>query len=795
MTATRDRFRGAGRPCRCLLAAALLAALALPAPVDAASLAELRAQAQSAGLVPGSGGAGEQAAIDRLGRVALAFLDTVEAEGGAGAKATYEAIAGPLERSYQAHRAALDRLSQAVIDADGSMDEAVESAEWREHQALAAQALYYLNWLRYQGAFLYGGAKRRELLEQSAKGFGEFATAGSENAVVIESHLGRGLAYLELDHPDWAIPDFEAVVRAKGASPERARKARLALADAYIRAGRSADALRASKQALDGATAGDLPRAQLTRARALLMAAAAQPAKRAAYQGEASALLAGLRAGGGPWGNRAAQIVRAGLDNPRNWSSAKTKDVPPPPSEWEVTKQLVAAGKMKKAIPRLERVLAATDEEARKNQPEARYLLGLARYRTGDGAGAIAAFDAVLAEKGKAPWREDAAYLRFKAKEAAYVADPTGERAADFEQTLVAFLRDFPAHKSAPEARFRLGELYQRRERYAEAMTEYGKVAGDPALELRAAFAGAQCGVKLLEQTPEGQKQDPALRRRTGEVLARFWALTREHESKSFGDTPVNELMGQAALMNAYFVAVAEPPDLEQALHFLTDFEERYPKLREQEPQVVKLRLAALVRLDRLSEAARETERPAVAALHPAFLDDLVTRLLTASARQEAGGKTDQAAAGRDAARRLAEAALASKDAETLSVGARQRLRSTLASLYEQGGESEQALALYQALLRDDPNLVSARKGATRLLEAKGAQAEARDLWDQVAQAEDQRAGWLEACYQSARLSIALGESARACALLRKVPPALLAGRSTDTPRKIQDLLRASCAS
>lgn len=123
--------------------ALVVAACLAPVPARAASLADLRAQAQSAGLSPGSGGAGEQAALDRLGRIALAFLDVAES-GDAGAVSTYEAIAGPLERSYDAHRRALDRMSQSVIDADGDMDAMAESPAYREHQALAAQALYYL---------------------------------------------------------------------------------------------------------------------------------------------------------------------------------------------------------------------------------------------------------------------------------------------------------------------------------------------------------------------------------------------------------------------------------------------------------------------------------------------------------------------------------------------------------------------------------------------------------------------------------------------------------------------------
>jgi len=777
---------------RSVFAAALgLAASALVAGVPraaaGASLADLRAQAQSVGLNPGSGGAGEQAAIDRLGRLALQFLDSADA-GDAGAASTYEAIAGPLERSYDLHRQALDRMSQSVIDADGDMDAMVASPAYKGHQELAAQALYYLNWLRYRGALLYGGAKRRELLDKAAAGFGEFATAQSDNPIVAESRLGRGLAYLELDHVDWAIADFAAVTEMKGASPERVRKARLALAEAYVRAGRSADALRASQQALANAAPADLPRARFTRARALLMAAASQPGQRAAYRSEAAELLAQLQGEGGPWGARASQIVRNGLDNPKNWAGPKAKDVPPPPSEWDVTRQLVAAGKFKEAIPKLEQVLAASDEEARKNQDEARYLLGLARFRTGDLARAIVAFDQVLEER-SSKYAADAAYLRFKASEARYAADPTPANQPAYEQALVGFLRDFPKHKAAPEARFRLGELRQHQERYAAAEAEYAQVHGDLPFEIRARFAAAQCLVKLLEQTPEGAKPDSEIAHRAEAALDAYRALVKGRDPKSLGGVPVRDFDGRAALMSAYLAALAEKPDYERALAWLDGFEEKYPELASEEPQVVKLRLLALSRLGWLQPAVAEAARPAAATLEPTYLDDLATRFLTTAAREQAAGHAAAAAAGRQAALALSEHALNGPSAATLPPAMRRRLQSTAAALREEQGDLAPALVLYRAVLRDAPDAVSARAGAARILEKQGQLGEARALWDEIVDGASGKQGWLEAHYQSARLSLAMGDRERACAVLRRVPSEMLIDANAETPKRIRELL------
>jgi tetratricopeptide (TPR) repeat protein len=523
------------------------------------------------------------------------------------------------------------------------------------------------------------------------------------------------------------------------------------------------------------------------------MAAAIGGGDRAAQRTEASALLAELQAQGGPWGGRANAIVKAGLDNPKIWAGPKAKaPEPPPPSEWDVTRQLAAAGKFKEVIPRLEKILASQDEEDRKAQHEARYLLGVAKFRTGDTAGAIPILEQVLASKESGGFRDDAAYLLFKAHEAIYAASPTPEHLAPFEHAITTLVTEFPKHKAAPEARFRLGEIRQKQERYKDAIAQFAEVKGDPAFEVRAAFASAQCSVRMLEQTPEGQKPDPATRQQADASLDRFFGLVHGHEASAFGDAPVNDLTGQASLMRAYLAALTEPPDYEHALEWLAGFEEKYPKLADQEPQVVKLRLAGLVRLGRLPESETEANRPAVATLDPAFLDDLATRLLTTAARLDATGKKDEAAAGKRAALRLSTRALASKDAANLNPVVRRRLRSTAAALSEENGDRAAALALYREILADEPDVVSARAGAARILEADGKGAEARALWDEVAAAPAGKPGWLEAHYQSARLSVAAGDAARACTTLKEVPPGMLNANS-ETPKRIQDLLRTHC--
>jgi TolA-binding protein len=121
----------------------------------------------------------------------------------------------------------------------------------------------------------------------------------------------------------------------------------------------------------------------------------------------------------------------------------------------------------------------------------------------------------------------------------------------------------------------------------------------------------------------------------------------------------------------------------------------------------------------------------------------------------------------------------------------RRRLQSTAASLHEEQGDLEPALKLYSALLQDAPDVVSARAGVSRILEAQGKKAEARAVWDAILTDPPGKQGWLEAHYQSARLSVALGDQARACTVLRQVPADMIVTANAETPKKMQEMLRA----
>ncbi len=214
-----------------------------------------------------------------------------------------------------------------------------------------------------------------------------------------------------------------------------------------------------------------------------------------------------------------------------------------------MTKQLVASGKFKEAIPKLEQVLAATDDEAKKNQAEARYLLGLSRYRSGDLAGAIAVFDQILAEKsGQLSRRRRLSALqgeRVALRRGSERREPAGVRAgADRVPPRVPQAQGgargaVPPRRDAPapgevrrgRGRVRAGERRSvlrgsRRVRDGPVSREASRAdAGGDQARPRAHDAGAGRARRLL--VADGESRSQIVRRRAGRRLQR---AGRAHE-------------------------------------------------------------------------------------------------------------------------------------------------------------------------------------------------------------------------------------------------------------------------
>jgi tetratricopeptide (TPR) repeat protein len=795
----------AWRAASCALLAPALLLLAAPA-AHAESAGELRAAARAVGgavAAQKAGGhfdtAAQRDAVSRLGKLALAYIDLSERTANAGnlgrdraaLRGAYEAVGSPLEQIYDRNNGALERMTKQVMDADGDLEALYDTQPYRDAQLVASQALYFLNWLHYYGALLYDGKTRTDLLEQATRGFSQFVTGDPHSALVTESLLGRGLCQLELGKAEFAVRDLQAVAADPQASPERKTKAQLALLDAYVRGGQVAPALKLSAQLLGGTRRTD-NLVRFLRIRALLAAAKTAPAAEAGRdRQQALALMEQLRRAGRDWEEKVSALLATSIAQPEQWAAKASG----PFAQWELAKLLAQKGDYQRALPLLEAFVKSRDPQLRDHQGEAQYLVGLATFRGGQYAAAADHLDAALAAP-HTSYGADAAYMRFKALEAlvAKQSPASPDLTGRYERAIRAYLGEYPNHKFAYEAQFRLGELLQAQRRFADAVQAYARVRGDPGFELRARFATLQCDFELLGAAapPAGAVQRPALLQAIGRGLQRFARDAAAYAAQRHAGEPVPlaDMLAKTALMRAAYATLQPAPDDAAVLEALADFETTYPAEQDLLPQVVRMRLTAEQHLGRFGAAAAEVQAHGpllVAKLGVPAVEDLATAFLRAGTRHSDGG---------DAA--------ADRGAEEVALGLYEQLRAagkgdagtrlTLARLYENTGALDKAKTLYAGRLQADPHSTAALRGLARVAEAQQQLDSAVGYWQQLGKsARPGDAPWYEANYQVARLTDRLGKRQASCTLLNQLKPAMPGLSDVNLRKKLDALYKQVC--
>jgi tetratricopeptide (TPR) repeat protein len=740
--------------------------------------------------------AAQQHAVEQLGHLVLRFIDLSDRNANVGASraendalaATYQAIDAPLDDIYTDNSRTLERLSRQVMDEDGDLEALYETKPFKDAQIVASQALYYLNWLNYYGARLYDGAKRKDLLEKAQRGFSEFAVGDRRSDLLIESLLGRGLCHLELGNTEFAVHDLQAVIADPQASPERKAKARLALLDAYVRSGNTSEALRLSDEILAGGARGEENIVRYLRAQ-LLLAAAKKATGSAAerYRQQALGLMDQLRKAGPAWEERVAALVQTSIDNPEKWAANASG----PFAKWELAKMLVQKGDYKGAAPLLEALVASSDEQMRRYQGEAHYMLGLAKFQAGDYEQAAAHLDSALQED-KPAYGADAAYMYFKAMEALAAKQPDAGRAAAYEAAIRDYLQKYPDHRSAYEAHFRLGELLQAQRKFAEALTAYAAVHGDPAFELRARFAMLQCDFELLPADGKNAGGRAQALEKIGAELQAFGQQAADYQKHSprADGLPLDEMRAKAAVMKAVYLNLQPGVNDQAVAETLAGFEKSYPQQADLLPQVVRLRLQAYQRLGRFADAEAEVKAHGpllLSSLGTAGIEELAVGFVREGARRKGqeGDAANQAA--QQVALRLYEQLTTESEGDA-------KTTLTLARLYENTGEATKAEQFYKDVLQADANSTAALRGLARLAEARGRPAEALGYWQRFSGAvRPGDAPWYEGKYQVARLTGATGKKKEACDQLEELKPAMPGLSDVELRKQLNELYRQTC--
>jgi tetratricopeptide (TPR) repeat protein len=788
----------------------LLASLFVPLPGEAATVAELLTQARQAqGRVreiksQGWGVDEKQRVIQLLGPLALNFLSASDLAQAASSQTQksqvrdlYDTLSTPLDDIYGGSISRLEGMSKAVMDRDGDLEALYDTKEWKEAQLVASQSLYFLNWLHYVGSFVSEGQSRKKLLEEAAKGFSEFAVGEQSSQLKRESLFGRALCEKELKQFDWAVRDFELLLKDPALPADLERKVRTAMAEARSRSARGerADSERAESAADAQA------RAMLQRAQSLF-----ESRKKATGEArlkpllEAVALLDEVRKQGGSWKEKADALANTEITEQEAAIIDEQKN---PFPQWGQARDLLQKSEFAKAVPFLREVLTSDDPKAALHHRDAQYYLGVGLFQLRDYRESATQLTKFLTADGVPPqFGAEAMYLRFKAAEALYAKEPTPDSGKLYLDAIKDFIRRYPDHKSIFEAYFRLGEYNQKQENYLAAVESYQKVSSDPAFRTRADFATLQSYFSLLDALDEKRSgsgiSEKELRQRTATGLQAFWKNSAELEKTNPAvakQVPLQDYRGKVSVMNAAFLSKDVDTKAADIIALLQDFEKKYPDEKDAFAKVARIRLVALEKAGRFADLEKEVDN-----IFTRFKPDEQKELLAGLSKvlpidikklEKKNDKENLLTAKRTLARLYANRlqqgeAFAEDESPT-------QFKYELAQLYLDVKDYDKATPIYQELQQSAYSLVSLA-GLAQIAAVKGDQHQALTYWEEMlkgTQAGDPL--WFRGTFEVAQLNATLGNTDLACKTISGARAMLGRLGEQGLKRRIQDLGVQTC--
>lgn len=775
------RRLGLTRAGRVAHVAALLIALLFVGSVSALSLGSIRSSAEKLARegreASGNTGA-EKALIEPLGELVLAFVDEsdrLQRKGEEERKAselrsTFDAVHEPLDGIYRRHSGRLEKMSRAIMDQDGDLEALYETADFQASQAVAANALYYLNWLNYYGARAFEGQRRKDLLTSCESGFSQFAVGDQSPELVTESLLGRGLCYLELGNYEWSSRDFQSVIASKKASRERKAKARMALLDAHFRSGNRSKTVSYARELLNGGlvASDEASIIRFYQLQSLLASADRASGKKAEeYRREAGAVMSQLRRAGGGWSAKVDALLASTIKDPSQWAGKADT----PAAQWQLAQLFLEKQDCAGAEPMLEKLLASESKAASRHHQEALYWSGICRFEAAEYEAAADQLARALEGEGDPSFASEALYFRFKALEAMMAVD---EPPADLADRYAASLRDLVErhtdHVHRDEAHYRLAEYLQATGEFAGAIVEYARVETDPGYLLRSRFGTLQSRFEVLRGESDPSRRADVLER-AGEDLLSYETQSAAYaaNAKAGDDIPLVELNAKVTLLKAVHASLADEGGDARTAEILTDFAKRFPDNAELAPQAARMRLGALLRLGRYRDAETEVRSSAEVLKEEARIDALRS-LATAFAKN---GRISESADEAAAAARAAVALYALVD-EAGGNPPSLRQKVSIAQLEEKAGQLDVAAATYREVLEANPNTLAALRGLARIAEAQGDIKQALAHWvtytDKVRPGDT---GWFRGQYEQARLHLASGDRSETCKRLSALRTAM----------------------
>ncbi len=779
----------------------------LNSEVEAASVAELSARAKQArskanALKQGSWDAqAKLQAIQILGPVALEFValpnlaQAVKTPSSRKAiRDVYETLHGLLNGIYTGSFQRVDQMTQDVIARDGDLEAVQDSQEYRAEQGVAARALYFLNWLNYIGSFTFDEKKKETLLTKAMNGFGEFAVGDQASRLKNESLFGRALSERELEKFDWAIRDFELLLKQPGVSADMKRKAQRALEQTRRYAKRGGKSQPSPTE---------LAQARFQQAKSIArQSRQASGKKRSQLRGQLLALILELRRAGGKWQDRADALIQAELTREEELVIAEQENPFPP---WLKAKEHMQKRRFAKAVPFLEEVIASNDPNAAVYQTDAHYYLGVGLYEQRRYRQAINTLDTFLSNGGaKTKHAADAEYFQFKSAESLYARDQSAQHRKLYVQAIRDFARKYPKHRSIYEAHFRLGEYYQEQEEYLKAAEAYTKVRGAPAFRVRADYATLQSYFEVLHAIEDGDTSsglsEDAIRQRIGASLDAYWkssARLAKRSPKLLKRDPYREYPGKVSVMHAVYLSHDMDANAEQIVSFLDGFEEKYPKQPDAFETVARTRLVALQKTGRYTDLANDVEK-IVERYQPDKQEELLAGLsgvLEKDIRKlRRQNDTDNALIAKRTLARLHEVWL-KNDGQFAEDQSPDRFHYDLAQLYLDTKQYDKAEIIYKDLeQKQGAYALVAIVGLAQVSEVRGDKKRALSLWE--AMLKGTQVGdllWFRGTFEVARLNDTLGNATQACKTVSSAQRMLKRLGDASLKTKIQDFANQTC--
>ncbi len=587
-----------------VVAVSVCAALAGPALAESITSAISAVRSKNAQLAAGAWNLdAERALVERLDTVADQFHDL--AASGTTLTTTARSLIGLMERIRARYTDVLDEIQAEIIRIDGDLEAAQDSERWQQNELLSMRVLYRLNWIRYESAMRFESdtAKRKRLLDQSARGFEEFM--GSDNvSLTVEVLLGHGLATKAMRRYETAIADFSAALEV-AKDPAMITRLRIGLVEVYLSTKRGADALTETARLMATKPKGEArAQALFLRSKALLLALDRQGegATRKKYISECALHLEELYGRGAYWEQKVVQLVDAGTVSPDEWAQMSRSEF----VSWLVADSLRRRDECDRAIDLYSALI-----DSKRFRAEALYGSGSCAFYRGRYADALSFLGSYLEENAEGQHAEQAIYLRFKGSESLYVA--AADDARDLAETryidhLKAYLDAAPDHAQAFEAWFRLGDWHREKGSYIECAEAFTNVKPETMLSLKASYLAAQCYVEAVLAVPEEDEAPVELVRTAIVALDEFLSAARGPDDTAPSDVTMS-LRAKATVMAASIVTKAGAGSMQDRLQRLATFEKDFGKAGELLPEVLSLRIVAHRALNDLDAAGQQLER------------------------------------------------------------------------------------------------------------------------------------------------------------------------------------------